>query len=73
MKGQDALPSLAKSTANDDWRDLNPEEQERLLQQLREARSDRAEKKVAKVTQARVANDIEGTLLRLNAKVSDIK
>lgn len=73
MKGQDALPSLVKSTANDDWRDLNPEEQERLLQQLREARSDRAEKKVAKVTQARVANDIEGTLLRLNAKVSDIK
>lgn len=73
MVGRKALPELAKSTANEeDWKDMAPEEQERLIQQLRDFKSAQAEKKVVKVTQAFVGNDIEGTLARVNAEVSGI-
>lgn len=70
-QGKNVLPSLAKSTANDEsWNDIAPEEQEQLIQQLCDSKAKRDEKKVTKVTQALVGNDIEGTLLRLNAEVS---
>lgn len=67
------LPALSQSAANEGgWQDLLTEEKEQLLQQLRDTKQERAEKKVAKVTQAHVGNDIETTLVRLNAEVSPV-
>lgn len=71
MVGKSALPNLSKSTsADDNWKGLPLEEQERLLQQLRDSKAKKAEQKTVKVTHALTANDIEGTMLRLNAEVS---
>ena len=68
MNGKSALLDLAKKISEeDDWKNLPIEEQERLLQQLRDSKE---EKKGVKVTQAHSGNDIEYTLVQLNAKVS---
>lgn len=73
MKGREALPALTKSEAmTSSWKDISPEEQERLLQQLRDSKTTKEEHKVAKVSHAHTGNDIEVTLLLINAEVSSI-
>jgi hypothetical protein len=67
MNGKNALLDLAKKVSEDEnWRHLPIEEQEKLLQQL----WDRKEKKSTKSTLAQTGNDIEYTLVQLNAEVS---
>lgn len=68
MNGRSALTDLAKQLSeNDDWKDMPIEEQERLLKQLRDSKE---EKKMTKIAPSHSGNDIECTLVRLNAEVS---
>lgn len=71
ISGRNGLPELAKGTARDqDWKHLGQEEQERLLQQLREFKAEKALTKLAKVPPGFTANDIETTIRRMNTEVS---
>jgi hypothetical protein len=67
MSGKTALPDLAKKCAEEgEWKNLDMEEVEWLLDQLR---SSKAEKGTTK-TITHAAQDIEGTLSRLNPEVN---
>lgn len=71
LSGRNGLPELAKGTARDqEWKHLGHEEQERLLQQLRDFKAEKALTKVAKVSPEFTANDIETTIRRMNTEVS---
>lgn len=71
LSGRDGLPKLATGTAQDQhWKDMGPEEEERLLQQLRDFKAEKAAEKVTKVSPEYTANDIETTLRRMNIEVS---
>lgn len=54
---------------NEEWRNLPEAEQERILNQLRDSKAEKEEKKVAKVAHEHTANDIEQTCTRLNSEV----
>jgi hypothetical protein len=67
MNGRSALPDLVKQCVDEgEWKNLDREEQEWLLAQLRESKADKAVTKSV----TRPALDIEATLSRLNPEVS---
>lgn len=71
LTGQKALPELAQEMAsNEDWKDVDSEEKERLIVQLREHKAQKQEKKVTKVPDKFAANDIETTMNWLDGEVS---
>ena len=65
MSGKNALPDLVKQCAEEgEWKNLDEEEEDWLLQQLRDSKSS---KLIRTVTHT--ASDIEGTLACLNPEV----
>jgi hypothetical protein len=65
MNGKNALPDLVKQCAEDgEWKELDTDEEEWLLQQLRDSKATKTTK-----TATHAAADIEGTLSRLNPEV----
>lgn len=71
ISGRDGLPELARGTARDnDWKHMGQEEEERVLQQLRDFKAEKALAKVTKVSPEFTANDIETTIRRMNTEVS---
>ncbi|KAF7975701.1 hypothetical protein HWV62_8647, partial [Athelia sp. TMB] len=66
LRGQQALPDLAKSIAAEhDWRDVDSDEESRLMEQLEASKSKKENKKVAKVSQSKAGNDnLEALALR---------
>ena len=67
MNGRNALPDLAKRCVDEgEWKNLDHEGEEWLLEQLRESKADKTVTKSV----TRPASDIEATLSRLNPEVS---
>lgn len=71
MVGREALPELSRDLAlNDDWKDVDSDEEDRLLTQLREYRAQKEEAKTVKVPSNFAANDIENTMGRVDTEVN---
>lgn len=71
LTGQEALPELSREMAsNEDWKDIDSEEEDRLMTQFCDHRASQHEKKVTKVSNNFAANDIKTKTGWLDTEVS---